>query len=70
MVIFTNKEIIFMKSLGLDFNFNDLSDDDWAWAEIEEKVGDRYTYDGFDDDYAKKNSIGVICEDILAKIPK
>jgi hypothetical protein len=66
---FTDKEISYMKALGLAFDFNNLSDEDWAWADIEDIVGDKYTFDGFDEDDVI-TSDGVICEGIIDKIPK
>ncbi len=64
--MFTAEEIAFMRSLGLDFDFDDLSDDEWI--SIEEIIGDELTLKGLDIDY-NPNAIGLICEEILAKIP-
>lgn len=64
---FTKEEIEFMKSLGLNFDFNNLSDDEWV--EIEDVVGTKYNDDGFDDQYYNNpNKIGLMCESILDKL--
>ena len=66
--MFTEQEIEFMKSLGLECDFNNLSEEDDYWIDIEDTVVDRLQYDGFDKDY-KPTSIGLMCEAILDKIP-
>ena len=66
--MFTEQEIEFMKSLGLECYFNNLSEEDDYWIDIEDTVADRLQYDGFDKDY-KPTSIGLMCEAILDKIP-
>ena len=38
--MFSDEEMALMRSLGLDCDFNSLSEDDDRWADIEEKVGD------------------------------
>ena len=63
--MFTKEEIAFMRSLGLNFNFNELSDDEWI--QIEETIGDKLSLSGLDENY-NPNSIGKICESILGKI--
>ena len=64
---FTKEEIEFMKSLGLNFDFNNLSDDEWV--ELEDVVGTKYNDDGFEDEYYNKpNKIGLMCESILDKL--
>ncbi len=65
--MFTEKEIKLMRSIGLDFDFQNISGD--QWAEIEEKVGDKLVISGLDKDYYP-NEIGWICEGIIDKIPK
>ena len=64
--MFTEEEIQFMHDLGLHYDFAELSDDEWI--HIEETVGDRLQYDGFDADY-NPTQIGLICESILGKLP-
>ena len=66
--MFTEQEIEFMKSLGLECDFNNLSEEDDYWIDIEDTVADRLQYDGFDKGY-KPTSIGLMCEAILDKIP-
>lgn len=62
----TNKEIEFLMSLGLNLNFEKLSDEDFV--DIEELVGEKLQTSGFDKDY-KPTPIGMICESILDKLP-
>ena len=64
--MFTNKEVSFMKSIGLDFDFNFLSDDEWC--ELEDVVGDALVERGIEKD-GKPNEIGLMCEEILSKLP-
>lgn len=56
------------QSLGLDCNFNGLSETDEYWADIEEKVGNFLTLKCLDEHY-NPDSNGIICESILNKIP-
>lgn len=67
--MFNDKEISLMRSLGLDCDFNNLSDDDDYWMIIEEKVGAHLTLECLDENYNPDES-GTICESILDKIPK
>ena len=64
--MFTDKEIQLMNSLGLSYNFDNLTDDEWC--NLEEVVGDHLTLKCLDDDY-DPNEEGLMCEDILAKLP-
>ena len=57
----------FMQSLGLNFDFSNLSGDNWA--DIEDVVGDTLMISGLDENYYP-NEIGVICDAIIDKIPK
>ena len=41
--MFSEEEINLMRSLGLDCDFNGLSETDEYWADIEEKVGNFLT---------------------------
>lgn len=66
--MFNAEEIALMKSIGLDGDFNNLSEDDDYWAEIEEKVGEYLTLHCLGDEYIPNES-GIICESILDKIP-
>lgn len=68
MQMFTDREISLMVSIGLDFDFNNLTDEDDRWAEIEEKVGEYLALECLDDNY-NPNENGIICEAILDKIP-
>lgn len=67
--MFDDKEISLMRSLGLDCDFNNLSDDDDYWMIIEEKVGAHLTLECLDENYNPDEN-GAICESILNKIPK
>lgn len=40
--MFTEKQIAYMKSIGLNLNFNHLSGDDWI--KIEDTIGDHLMY--------------------------
>lgn len=66
--MFSDEEMTLMRSLGLDCDFNSLSEDDDRWADIEEKVGDFLTLKCLDEYYNPDNN-GIICESILNKIP-
>lgn len=66
--MFSEEEINLMQSLGLDCNFNGLSETDEYWADIEEKVGNFLTLKCLDEHY-NPDSNGIICESILNKIP-
>lgn len=63
--MFTDLEIIFMNSLGLHLDFDNLSNNDYA--EIESTVADKLEISGFDTSY-KPNKIGILCESILDKL--
>lgn len=64
--LFDMRQINFMRSIGLDLDFDNLSDDDFCT--IEETVADKLTYAGFDKDY-NATDVGRMCEDILALLP-
>lgn len=66
--MFSEEEINLMRQLGLDCDFNGLSETDEYWADIEEKVGDFLTLKCLDEHYTP-DSNGIICESILNKIP-
>lgn len=63
--MFSSNQIEFMKSLGLNFDFRHLSDD--QYIEIEERVADELEYRGFDENY-QPTEIGEMCESILDKL--
>lgn len=62
---FTEKQIEFMKELGLNFDFSKLSDGERC--EIEEQVGNELILHCLDENY-EPNKRGLICEDILRHI--
>lgn len=64
----TKEEIKFLKSLGLNLDYGNLTEDSDEWADIEERVGDELVERGLDHDY-EPNEIGRMCEAILDKIP-
>lgn len=64
----TNQEIEFLKSLGLNLDYDHIADWDMEWADVEERVGDELVMQGLDENY-NPNPIGVICEGILDKLP-
>lgn len=66
--MFSPEEIKLMQTIGLNYDFNNLTEDDDCWAEIEEKVGDFLTLECLGEDY-KPNDNGIICKSILNKIP-
>ena len=66
--MFDKKQIDFLKSLGLDFDYANLTEDSDELADIEERVGDELEYRGLDDNYYP-NEIGKMCESILDIIP-
>ena len=49
--MFSEEEINLMQSLGLNCNFNGLSETDEYWADIEEKVGNFLTLKCLDEHY-------------------
>ncbi len=59
---FSEEQITFMRSIGLNLDFNNLSDDDWV--NIEDTVGDYLTLQCLDEDY-KPNDEGMMCYSIL-----
>lgn len=67
-IMFNAEEIALMNSMGLNGDFNNLSEEDDYWVEIEEKVGEYLTLQCLDENYSP-NEKGTICEAILDKIP-
>ncbi len=64
--MFTQEEIELMQRIGLDFNFEHLSDEEWC--ALEETIGDYLTLHCLDKNY-EPNEEGLMCEAILAKLP-
>lgn len=64
--MFTDKQVAYMKSIGLFVNFEHPTDDEWVL--IEDKIGDRLTGQELDADYNPTPN-GVICESILDLLP-
>lgn len=64
-MLFDKNQIDYMKSIGLDYDFENLSDDESA--EIEDKVGDQLQLNGLNEDYSP-NSVGLVCESILDRL--
>lgn len=60
--MFNQEQINFIKSIGLEFDFNNLSDDDII--QIEDGVATELQISGFDENYNITN-IGKMCESIL-----
>lgn len=63
--MFANNEILFMKTLNINADFNNPSDNDLV--EIEDKVSTTLQQLGFDKNY-NITKIGVLCETILDKL--
>ena len=63
--MFLPEQIAFMKRLGLDMDFDNLSDDDYCW--IEEVVGDAYTDEAQAHPDEATDSIRM-CESILDRL--
>lgn len=63
--MFDEKEIEFMKLLGIETDFDNLPDD--MLLRIEEMVSERLQVSGFDEDYGITDE-GKICEAILDKL--
>lgn len=59
---FSDEQINFMRDIGIEADFNNLTDDDYI--EIEEIIGANLQTRGFDKNY-KATEIGEICESIL-----
>ena len=64
--MFTQEEISLMRKIGLDLDFDNLSDNDWC--EIEDVIGDYLTLKCLDKDYNPSEE-GLVCESILDKLP-
>ncbi len=63
--MFDKAEIDFMESLGVNADFENLTDD--MLVEIEDIVSEKLQKSGFDESY-KATDIGKICESILDKL--
>ena len=64
--MFTQEQILYMKSIGLHLDFALLSPDDFAL--IEATVAERLQKVGFDKDY-NVSTEGALCEAILDALP-
>lgn len=64
--MFTPEEMLFMKELGLEYSFGNLTDE--QWVKIEDVVATELETKGLDKNY-NPNEIGKICESILSKLP-
>lgn len=63
--MFNKTEIEFMESLGIEADFENLSDD--MLVKIEDIVSEKLQKSGFDENY-KITEDGKICEEILDKL--
>ena len=63
--MFSSKQIDFMKSLGLDFDFMHLSDNEYI--AIEDAVGDAYT-EAAQEHPNEATDVILLCESILDKM--
>ncbi len=64
--MFTDDQVKLMRKIGLNLNFECLSDDDWVL--IEETVGDYLILQCLGEDYTP-NEEGMICYSILDLLP-
>ena len=64
--MFSEAEKVFLKSIGINANFDTISDDEFVT--IEEKVSEHLQKRGFDEEY-KPTKEGLMCESILDKLP-
>lgn len=63
--MFDEKQIKFMRSIGLDLDFEHLSDDNYV--QIEETVADKLQKSGFNENY-DVTAVGKLCESILDRL--
>lgn len=63
--MFNEQQIKFMRSLGLNFDFEHLSVDDYV--RIEEVVGEKLQKSGFNENY-DITAVGKLCESILDRL--
>ncbi len=63
--MFNNTEKEFLFSLGLNFDFDDLSDEELV--QIEESVAEKLQVSGFNSN-ENINDIGIMCESVLDKL--
>lgn len=63
--MFTPNEINLLRDIGLEYNFEKMSDDEWCI--VQEVVGDYLTMHGFTQS-GKPNNEGILCERILDKL--
>ncbi len=65
--MFTDKQIDFMRSIGLNFNFSNLSEDDYFT--IEDHLGEWLQLHGIDETGEDVNEIGRMCVSVLNALP-
>lgn len=65
MKIFSNDQVVYIRSLGFSKNFDELTNDDWC--DLEDLVADRLAYAGFDVNYNPTKE-GLMCESILDRL--
>ncbi len=65
-MLFTNEQIQYMRSIGLNYDFDNLTADEWI--NIEDVIGDKLTLECLDENY-KPNEEGMMCYSILDRLP-
>lgn len=60
--MFSEKQIEFLRGLGLDFDFQNLTDEEYF--QVEDQVAEELQYRGFDEAY-EPTAWGKMCESIL-----
>ena len=63
--MFSPKEKDFLNSLGLNYNFDNLSEDELI--QIEDTISEKLQISGFDEN-GNINETGIICESILDQL--
>lgn len=63
--MFTAEEKALMNRLGLKYDFNNLTDDEWF--DVNDTVADYLVLQCFDENY-EPNADGIMCEHILDKL--
>jgi hypothetical protein len=64
--IYSKEQIDYIKSIGFEVDFTDMSDDDWC--NLEETVGDKLVLECLDENYCP-NEEGIMCKSILDLLP-
>ena len=65
--MFTDKQIDFMKSIGLNFDFSKLSENEYF--KIEDQVGEWLQLHGIDETSEGVNEVGRMCMSVLNALP-